>query len=465
MELQDLKPYDLVKKALPFKLYPFQIDTVNDLAPLQWAGYYLDMGLGKSVTSVASALFKLKNGAEQVLILMPPILIPGWCRVLSTVKRAKYLAYRGTPAARRTLKLQSTFILMSYQIFKRDFQRLMDELGHKKLVIIADEATALKNLGSDNHRKFCEFSAGHDIMLLTGSPLSTPIDGYAYCKLIAPGTYRNMSHFENVHVACRNFFGNVTGWQNLDVLAYNMTINAKRILKEEVLKDLPPITHTPLYYELAPDHYRLYKRQAEEQLLRLEGGGKIDATTPQALYHGLGQIISNYDHFSGDPTKESAALELIDEIMDELAGKKLIIFTNYRMTNRMLQTKLRKYNAVAVYGDVSRKDQDAAIQTFIRDPQCRIIQLQIQAGAFGLDGLQEVCADVLFLEIPPVPTWFHQAAARAHRVGQANPVLVRVAVAEGTCNVRQFDDLMNKDALIGKVIPNIKDLRDSVFGQ
>ncbi len=464
MNPQDINPYSITQPYLPFNLYDFQVSVHNELAPLRRAGYYLDMGLGKSITSTASALWKLAQGADQVLVLMPPILIPGWARLLAKIKEVTCLAYRGTPAERRAMKLDKDFILMSYQIFKKDFERLAEELSHKRLVIIADEADALKNVGSDNHRKFNTFSVGHDIMLLTGTPLSTPVDGYAFIKMVAPGTYRNMNHFYNVHVAQRDFFNNITAWQNLDILKRNMTINAKRILKEEVLKELPGITHTPLYYDLAPDHYKLYMRLANEHLLRLEEGGKIDATTPQALYHALGQIVSNYDYFSGDPSNESQNIELIHELMTELGDKKLIVFTNYRITNRMLQVRLARYNPVAVFGDVSRKEQEAALQTFINDPKCRLIQLQVRAGGVGIDGLQHVCSDVLFLEIPPVPAWFHQAAARAHRVGQENPVHVRIAVAEGTCNVRQFNDLMNKDELVGKVMPNIRDLRDSVFG-
>lgn len=464
MNLTDLSPYDMVKGHLPFDLYPFQVETVNELALLPRAGYYLDMGLGKSVTSIASALYKLKMGCEKVIVLMPPILIPGWARVLGKVKDVTALAYRGSPAERKQMRFDADFILMSYQILKRDFERIQQELGGLRIVIIADEATALKSISSDNHRKFMEMAPGNDIMLLTGSPLSTPIDAYAYCKIVAPGCYRNLHHFENLHVAERDFFKNVTAWCNLELLAENMTINARRILKEDVLKDLPPLTHTPLYYDLAPDHYKLYTKLANEQLLRLENGGKIDATTPQSLYHALGQVITNYAHFSGDPDKVSAALELVDEIMAELGDKKLILFTNYRMTNRMLMERLKPYNAVAVFGDVSRSEQDKALARFVSDPKCRLIQLQIQAGGFGLDGLQHVCSDVLFLEIPTVPMWFHQACARAHRVGQQNPVHVRVAIAERTCNVRQFNQLMTQDELIGRVIPNVKDLRDSMFG-
>lgn len=40
-------PYDLVLQHydFPFPLYPFQVEAVNDLAPLQRSGLYLHPGL------------------------------------------------------------------------------------------------------------------------------------------------------------------------------------------------------------------------------------------------------------------------------------------------------------------------------------------------------------------------------------------------------------------------------------
>ncbi len=50
-----MTPYDLVKAryTLPHDLYPFQGDTVNELGPLQAAGYYLDVGTGPSSLTVS----------------------------------------------------------------------------------------------------------------------------------------------------------------------------------------------------------------------------------------------------------------------------------------------------------------------------------------------------------------------------------------------------------------------------
>lgn len=460
-------PYEVVKASytLPFDLYPFQIDSINELAYRPAAGYYLDVGLGKSITSTVAALYKLMNGADIVIVLMPPILITGWLRFLARIPEVSAMAYRGTPAERKALRFDKQFVCMSYQIFKKDYERIASDLTGKRVVIVADEATAIKNPSSDNHKKLYNFLVGHDVMLLTGTPLSKPEDAYAYCKIIAPGTYRSFQHWKNLHCDEVDFFGNIVSYRNLDMLAENMKINAVRILKEDVLKDLPSITHTALYYDLAPDHQRLYEKLADEQLLKLENGGKIDATTAQALYHALGQIVTNYDHFSGNPSAVSGALELVDEVLEELGGKKLLVFTNYRMTNRTLTKYLAKYNARVIFGETPESQRQQSLDTFVSDDSCRCLVLQTTSGGFGIDGLQSVARDVLFLEIPPVPAWFHQAAARLHRVGQRSNVHVRIAVAQRTCNVRQFNQLMSKDALVGRVLPNIKDLRDAIHGK
>lgn len=462
-----MDPYEILTAhyKLPFKLYSFQQETVNELAWLDKAGYYLDTGCGKTAVATASALVKKIEYGNTTLVLMPPILIKTWSCWLKKIRTLKITTYNGTPAERRKVKFRGDFILMSMQIFKKDFDRVFDELYERPLTIIVDEASCIKNTASDNHKKLFKIQQGHSLLLLTGTPLSTPIDGYAYCKLVAPGIYRDREQFENIHITERDRFKKVTRWGNLELLAENMKVNAVRVLKEDVLKDLPPITYTPIFYDLEPDHHRLYTRLAEEQVLKLESGGKIDATQATALYHALQQIVINYDHFSGDDTKRSAGYDVIDQIMEELGDKKLIIFASYRRTNGSLVKYLQKFNPVAVYGDVPDKDKFANIERFIGDSNIRVLVAQPTSAGYGVDGLQHVCHDVLFLEEPVVPMHFHQACARVHRDGQRNNTNVRIAVAERTLQIRLHRQLLEKDQLVNLIQGGFEDLKDAIYGR
>lgn len=461
-----MTPYELVKHnyTLPFDLYPYQQEAVNELAPTPRMGLWLDMGCGKTITSIVICLYKLLMGhVEHVIVLMPPILLVGWGRVLSKFPGLTYTIYRGTPKQREGLSLDSKFILMSYQIFKKDFDKLCKAYSHDHVALVCDESTAVKNVGSDTYKKVRDFAVGQHLLLLSGSPLSTPHDGYAPIKLVSPNIYRTLAQYEMIHVKSRDFFKNVTEWQNLDLLASNLLVNSVRVLKEDVLKDLPPVIYAPLYYELDPAHQKTYRILCDQQMLKFDNGEKLDATNASALYNALQQVPCNREHFMQEDG-ESQALDLIHEVMEELGDRKLVVFTAYRMTNRLLRERMQKYGVVTVFGEVSTKEKDAALDTFVNDPNCRMLVLQIRSGGFGIDGLQAVCTDALFMEMPIVPAWFHQAVARVHRTGQTKPVTARVAIAERTIQVRLWNILQEKDSLVNTCIRGPRDLREALAG-
>jgi hypothetical protein len=153
MNLNDLPtpPYDLVADRfdLPFPLYPYQRDTVNSLAWRRCAGYYLWAGTGKTITAIVSCLYKLSQGeVDCVLVLMPPILMDGWKRAIESVPGAVCTVYRGVASKRSKIRgllsellfarkiegagstccagtVQHRFILMGFDIFKRDYRELV----------------------------------------------------------------------------------------------------------------------------------------------------------------------------------------------------------------------------------------------------------------------------------------------------------------------------------------------------
>jgi len=451
--------------VLPFDLYPFQQETVNELACLSRVGLWLDMGTGKTITSIVMCLHKLAiKDVDRVVVLMPPILLTGWSKVLSRIQGITHTVYRGTPTQRAKLNLDVDFVLMSYQIFKKEAYVLDDS---KRYALICDESTAVKNVASQTYKAVRVFMSNphNHLLLLSGSPLSTPHDGYSPVKLISPNIYRNLNQYEQIHVAERDFFGTVTQWRNLDLLHDNLLVNSKRILKEDVLKDMPEVTYSPIYYEMDAKHMKTYKILCEQQLLKFENGEKLDATNASALFNALQQVPMNREHFTQEDGVESAGIELVHEIMDELGGGKLVIFTNYRMTNRALAKRLEKYGAVVIFGETSQKQKDEALDEFVKNPSCRVLILQSKAGGYGIDQLQTVCSTALFLEMPYTPSTFHQAVARLHRVGQTKPVTVHVAIAEGTIQTRLWQVMQEKDSLVNICVRGPQDLKDALLGK
>jgi SNF2 family DNA or RNA helicase len=468
-----MTPYEAVRESFdfPFELRPYQIKEVDDLCAFDRSGNYAEPGTGKTTMSTHQALhYNLARPGHQWLIVMPPILLLQWELWLASVKHKRTgkspttTVYCGTPKERKALPLTSEFTLMSYGILKNDFDYLYGYFDRKPMGVIADEATAIKNQESQTHKALALMSEGRPLQLLTGTPVNKPGDSYAYIKLIAPGIYRNRRHFDRLHIQEADEYGNVVAWQNLELLAGNMRVQTSRILRREVRKELPPVVYTPTLYKLDPAHLALYRRIAEERLVEFADGSEVDAISAQALRSALQQIVVNWGEFANDPRCRPAILDIIDGVMEEIGDKKLVIVANFRRSNRFLASALAKYNARAIYGDVSAKGKQDALRAFLTDAKCRAVLVHPDSAGFGLDGMQHVCSDMLIVEAPTMPTPFQQVVARLDRDGQLDVVHVRVAIAQGTVQASMFNNLLNNDTLAHSVQGGYESLRRSIYG-
>lgn len=467
-------PYDIVTRnfQLPFGPYPFQAESITQLAPRERSGLYFDPGLGKTYTSTVCGLYKLAMGwIDQILVVFPPILDATWRKTLHLIHHKagpslRIESYKGSPSERRKMHLNADIVLMSQGIFKRDYDRIVNTMGTRRLFVILDEAQSIKNVGSDNHQTFREFTHDQQFQILTGTPLTTPMDGYAYVKLLAPEVYRSLAQFKRIHVEEYDFYDRPSVWTNTDLLRDNMAINAVFVRKRDVLKDLPDRNIFKLEYELDRKHLALYHKLVEDKLLALPDGGKIDATQATALRHALGQVVMNWAHFSGDDKKVPAGMDLIEETLEEIGDGKLLVFANYRMTNRAICAKFeKKYGAVGVFGDVSPKQKDRNVARFLTDSSCRLAALQPQSGGVGIDGMQDVASEVLFIEPPITPKDLDQSLSRVWRAGQKNICNIRLGVAENTLQVKGVEDLIEKEEVVNPIQYNKAELREMLYGK
>lgn len=459
------------KFQFPFPPRPFQrreVDARIEDFPDK-IGLYWGIGSGKTFGATLAALIRRENTGSQTLVVVPPVLILQWKRWLEKIPGVKVKVYYGTPQQRKKVVLDrdTHFFITSMALFKKDFDHLCQQFHKRPMTLVVDEATAIKNVESDNYRATLQFQHGQGLQLLTGTPLSTPKDAYAYIKLLAPGTYRSLQHFENIHVGEREFIGGIKSWRELPLLHENMKIHASKVLTAEVVEDLPQAIMTEIPYELTRPHKKLYETLAEQQLLIYEDGSMIDATTPSKLYTTIQQIVMNYAHFARDPSLRSSGFDVLDETLQELGDSgKLVVFANYKMSiaSVMLYLAGQGIGAVQVNGEISNTQKFANVDRFIEDPKCRVIVMNPTSGGVGIDGLQHVCACALFLELPIVPWHLTQAIGRLERGGQTAPPVIKIACAQGTVQVALQQDLLKKDQLVNKVHQSYRDLRQAIFG-
>lgn len=443
-----------------------------------WGRALGDLPVGYGKTGIATYVALMRENALNI-ILVPPILIVQWVKWLNSVPGAgRAIAYTGGPKHRLGLPIEEVdWLVMSYQVFNNDQERLRRACADANVMLIVDEAQSVKGRGV-LFKNVRDFSLGRDLLLMSGTIMSSPGDGYAYVKLNSPQVYRSYSQFENIHVAKRDFFNKPTEWANLDVLQQNLDLRRVQRTKEEVHSTLPKARFIPILYDLDPEHMKLYRRLMEEQLLVLDDGSKIDATTAQNLYHAAQQIVTNYGFFAGDESKRSAVFDLIDEVAGEIelgqpGRSKLILWTLYRRTSRAVWDHMQAYldaqaksglhlpnlRSVAAFSEVDAKKSVAA---FLDDPSTVSLTAQPGSAGAGLNP-QHLCWECGFVETPTRTIAFVQSSGRIDRKGQRYNPNIRLFIARGTIQERLLANLLENDKLVTQASGTKKGIRDLIF--
>lgn len=450
-----------------FKLAPIQIEDINRAAKWDRMGNYYEVGGGKTVIATALCLMADR---DYNLIVAPPILITPWVRWLAKFSDSVG-RYQGTPAARRAVGLYGhKWLVMSHAIFRKIHLDFIKGLNGATVQIVIDEAHAAKNSDSKLYHAIMNVAElkNSRTQLLTGTPISSPLDAYAYIAFKSPGIYNSRMHFEAAHVAERELrFDKPRIWIGLDRIKELFSLRTLIRTKKEI----HGYDNSPLYpdcaYTLDDEHYKLYKRLVAERLLELPDGAKIDATTVQRLYHSLQQIVVNYDYFSGNPKARAAIFDMIDLTIEEIGclqpeNSKLIIWTHYKRTSAsVLQYFLNKgIKAVAAY---SEANTEKSIEDFMHDPATRILVAQPSSCGAGLNP-QGVCSEELFIEFSTTRLLIRQAIGRVDRVGQTRKPRIKFAVAQGTLQVALLGNLLSNDDLVLRVEGGKQGLRNLLLG-
>ena len=450
---------------LPFKLVKLQKEDALEACESGRFGLFYAVGGGKTVVSTVTA--KLWED-DHTIVVCPPILLPQWEEWLHSCQERDTSVFSGPK--RTTDMLNHRWVIMSHAIFRDSFADILHHFKKKTVNVILDEAQAIKNPKSKLYKCITQFvSPDRNMLMLTATPTSKPQDTYTYMKLKTPELYRSFGHWTNIHVDKVDIFGAVTAYKNLDLLSENFALRSVSRTKRDLFGDnLDPIFQ-PIQYALTPAHLKLYQKLAEEQLLLLDNGEKIDATSAQRLRHALQQIVLNYGRFSGKETDLSSGFDILDQIIEQVdpmnkANSKLAVWTYYKNSSRLvtayLQEKFGKQAVVAAYSEV---DSAKSVKAIMGDPECRILVAQPSSVGVGLN-LHHVCSEMLFLEQATTPMQTRQAIGRVDRAGQKIRPTIRFAQARGTIQIAMFNDLLRNDDLVSQVERTPKSLREEIFG-
>lgn len=450
-----------------FQLKPKQIEYVELLVGWPKNLNKLEVGCGKTVVSSAVSLML---DYQVTVVTVPPILIKGWVKWLRQVSE-NVVSYKGSPVERRAMHAglsAARWIVCSHAIFRDDFEVLEKAVRGRRAEVIVDEAHFMKNPKSILFKRVQKLTAGdRGNQALTGTPISKPLDSYAYIKLKNPEIYKNYGVFEACHVAERDFFKKPIKYANLDVLKERLDLHSVSGTKTEVHGYDKVVLTPPCEYDLDPAHYKIYEQLVDDQLLTFDDGSIIDASTAQKLRQALQQVVINWGYFAGDASVRPAFFDILDltveEIeVDKLTSSKLIIWTKYKRSSKRVWDYCLNLGipTVAAYGDTN---SEKAVDAFMDDEKTRILVAQPQSCGAGLNP-QHVCSEMLYAEIDTVPIYARQSFGRIDRVGQLRTPRIKIATAARTVQVGLLNDLLYNDDMVQRIEPTKRSVREMLLG-
>ena len=112
---------------LPFDPYDYQHTALNESAEFEKLLLHLKVGRGKTAMATWLGLYhSLNNGVTRMLFIVPATLVIQWARWLRSVQfidgdPLDVITYKGTPKQRAEMSFDHDCIVMSHQIFVKDY--------------------------------------------------------------------------------------------------------------------------------------------------------------------------------------------------------------------------------------------------------------------------------------------------------------------------------------------------------
>lgn len=412
------------KPALPASsfqgiLRPYQLEGLsflNTLYSLELPAVLADeMGLGKTVQYLA--FLSLQDPLKRHLIVTPASLLFNWENELK-----KFLPSFPCQRFDRSIPDHGA-ILVSYHKLRENVE-LFRNAEYETLVL--DEAHFIKNPDSKIAQAVCSLKSRFRTSM-TGTMIENHAkELWSQFRYLMPGFLGDRQEFES-----RLSLAEVDSRYAKKIKKQIRPFLLRR-KKEDVAKDLPPLTEQVCSIEMPKeqlDAYESFLKNAKSGLLQkisLEGASKqrmeIFETILRLRQIACHPLLFGIDAPSG---KMEALLSDIETIADE--GKKVLVFSQFTSMLTLIAKELMEKKISFCRLDGSTQDREAPVRAFQEEPSLTVFLLSLKAGGVGLN---LTAADYVILFEP----WWNtaaeaQAIGRAHRIGQKKPVIAKRYIA------------------------------------
>lgn len=462
---RDPRAHRLRTALLKAELLPYQLDGIAFAAAAGRAVLADDMGLGKTIQGIGLAeLLAREAGIKKVLIVCPASVKSQWRSEIRRFSERDCRIVLGS-AAERVAQYEGDgfFTICNYEQVLRDV--LAIERAKWDLIIL-DEGQRIKNWETKTTQTMKSLRSQF-ALVLSGTPLENRLDDlFSVVEFIDDRRLGPAFRFFNRH-RVSDERGRVLGYKNLDALRENLKPVLLRRTRASVIHDLPPRTTEvvripPTAEQLDIDGAQM---QVVSTIVRKPYINEMDLLRLQkALLLARMNADSTFLVDKREPG-HSSKLERLEELFDELAAeeaRKIVLFSEWTTMLGLIERRVARFGLeyVRLDGSVPQKKRPQLVNRFQRDPACRLF-LTTNAGSTGLN--LQAANTVINVDLPWNPAVLEQRIARAHRMGQKDPVQVYLLVTEETIEEKLLATLSAKHDLALAALDVDSDVREVTF--
>ena len=450
------------------QLHEYQVKAVDMIVRNLNCGLFLDMGLGKTVSTL-TAIQELREIGfiDKVLIIAPKkVAQVTWKDEINNWEHLKGLRISvidGTAAQRRAAMMADADI---YTVSRDNVVWLVVEHGGVKLpydMVVIDELSSFKNYASKRFkalrrvRKFIPRVVG-----LTGTPAPNGlIDLWAQMFLIDEGKRlgKTVTGYRDRFFTAGRRNGDIVYQWDLKSPAEETEQKISDLIKDICIsmsaEDYLKMPDKLMYYDrvkLSDKDFKAYKTFEREQVLEfIESGETITAASAAALSNKLQQFANGamYDADRKVLQLHDEKVEKLKELVEAANGQPVLIAYSFKHDLDKIMDALKEYKPVKLEKPEQIANWNAGkINVLVTHPASAGHGLNLQKGGhimiwYGLTWALEL---------------YQQFNARLYRQGQKKPVSIHHIIATDTVDEKIIKSLDGKDTTQRSLMDAIKEI-------
>lgn len=451
---------------MEFQPHAYQKHCIDRILATKKLALFLDMGLGKTVTTL-TAVRELKCDrflVRKVLVIAPKKVAEGtWTREkekwdhtkilrVSPVlgSQAKRIRALNTPADLYVINRENVCWLVDYYRNSWPFD-----------MVVIDESSSFKNHSAKRFKAMAAVMPKVERLVeLTGTPSPNGLeDLWAQVYLLDGGerlgkryTGFRERYFQPDKRGADGMIYSYTAKPGTEQTILDKISDICISMKAEDYLQLPDVTYHQIPVVLDSKAEKAYRDMEREMILDLpEEGEEISVTSAAALSNKLLQLANGavYDESRGIHEVHGCKIEAFQELVESLQGKPALVFYNFqhdkiRVLKALEKSKLRVRE---LKGPQDEDDWNAGnIDILLAHPASCAYGLNLQQGGnhviwFGLTWNYEL---------------YTQANARLHRQGQKEKVVIHLLICSGTRDEDVMQALERKENVQEWVMESLK---------